>query len=146
MLALPKRKPTPSRRLTRKAKPGPEPFVPTSRQRHQVELAVAAGMALESIADALQISRRSLCRAFARELAIGRSKKLLENIIRLDAAAEAGNTAAIKAMIALIDRDEKPEAIEADHWATVASQIEADLDECEQNPNSPKKPEFWKNN
>ena len=46
-------------------------------------LAVAAGMSLELTADALEVSRRTLCRTFARELAIGRAKKMLENIRRL---------------------------------------------------------------
>jgi transcriptional regulator GlxA family with amidase domain len=117
-------------------------------------LAVAAGMALESIADALEMSRRSLCRTFVRELAIGRSKQMLENIIRLDAAAAAGNTAAIKAMIVLINRDEKPEAVMEDKWAAVAAEIEADLDEDAGEvredrdgiPNLPKNNEFRKNN
>jgi hypothetical protein len=132
--------------MTAKRQPGPKAVVPTTRQRHAVELAVSVGMSFEMIADAMDISRRTLCRTFAHELAVGRSKKLLENIVRLDAAAAAKNTAAIKAMIALINRDEKPEPIAEDKWASVAERIAADLDRHDENPNSPKKPEFWKNN
>ena len=154
-MAPPKRKPVSSPHSTRKRKPGPKPVEPTTRQRHQVELAVAIGMSLEQIADCFELSRRTLCRVFVRELAVGQSKKLLENIVRLDQAAQDGNTAAIKAMIALIDRDERPEAVETSHWDTVAAEIEADLDDdavemCEGRdekiPNLPKNSEFWKNN
>jgi hypothetical protein len=147
MLALPKRNPTPSRRLTRKAQPGPEPFVPTTRQRHHVELAVSVGMSLEMIADAMDISRRTLCRTFARELAVGRAKNLLANAVRLNELAASGNVAACKYLHGLMmNHDNKAETFEDDRWAAIASKIEADLDECDENPNSPKKPEFWKNN
>jgi AraC-like DNA-binding protein len=78
-----------------KTRTGPKPFVPTTRQRHEVELAVAVGMSLETIADALDVSRRTLGRAFARELAVGRSKRLLASAVRLDKLAEAGNVAAV---------------------------------------------------
>jgi hypothetical protein len=107
-------------------------------------LAVAAGLSLELIADAMEMSRRTLCRTFARELAIGRSKKTLENIVRLDAAAKAGNVSAMKFLRALMTgRGGSDEAIEDNKWDTVASEIEAGLDE---EANLPKNPEFRKFN
>ena len=103
-------------------------------------------MSLELIADALEVSRRTLCRSFARELAIGRAKKMLENIRRLDAAAAAGNVSAMKYFHALmLDRHGPDEDVGEDKWAAVANQIGADMDE-EANPNLPKNSEFWKNN
>jgi AraC-like DNA-binding protein len=126
-----------------KTRTGPKPFVPTTRQQHEVELAVAVGMSLETIADALDVSRRTLCRAFARELAVGRAKKLLASAVRLDKLAEA-NVAAAKYLHSLMmNHDNKPEAVEDDKWAAIASKIEADLDD---EANLPKKGEFRKNN
>ena len=131
----------------RKRKPGPKPSRPTKQQRRDVELAVAGGMSLEWIADALEISRRTLCRTFVRELAIGRSKKMLENIKRIDAAAAAGNVSAMKYFHALmLDRRSPGEDVGEDKWAAVANQIEADMEAEANNPNLPKNSEFWKNN
>ena len=135
MAKRPRRKPAQSRR-------GPKPLVPSSADRQGVMLAVAAGMSLELIADALEVSRRTLCLTFARELAIGRAKKMLENIGRLDAAAAAGNVSAMKYFHALmLDRHGPGENVGEDRWAAVANQIEADMD-AEANPNLPKNPEF----
>ena len=137
MAKRPRRKPTQSQ-------PGPKPLVPSSTDRHSVMLAVAAGMSLELIADALEISRRTLCRTFGRELAIGRAKKMLENITRLDAAAAAGNIGAAKYLHGLMTNPGNKTG-EDDKWAAVANQVEADM-EAEANPNLPKNSEFWKNN
>jgi AraC-like DNA-binding protein len=137
-------KPASSPPSPHKGKPGPLPFVPTTRQRREVELAMATGMSLETIADAMEVSRRTLCRSFARELAVGRSKKLLASVVRLDDLAAAGNVSAAKYLHGLmLNHGNKPESFEDDKWATIASQIEADLDE---QGNLPKKGEFWKNN
>ena len=128
----------------RTRKPGPKPVVPSSADRQNVMLAIAAGMSLETIANAMEVSRRTLCRSFARELAIGRSKKTLENIRRLDAAAASGNVSAMKFLHTLMmGHGGSDEAIEEDKWAVVASEIKADLD---QEANLPKNSEFWKNN
>ena len=82
----------------------------------------------------------------SRELAIGRAKKMLENIKRLDAAAAAGNVSAMKYFHALmLDRRGPDQDAGEDKWAAVANQIEADM-EAEANPNLPKNSEFWKNN
>jgi AraC-like DNA-binding protein len=129
-----------------KSKPGPKPVVPTTRQRHHVELAVSIGMSLEDIADAMDLSRRTLCRTFAREVAVGRAKRLLASAVRLDAMADAGNVSAAKFLHGLMmNHGNNPETAQDDKWAAVASRIEADLD-CEENPNLPKKGEFWKQN
>jgi AraC-like DNA-binding protein len=126
------------------SRPGPKPIVPTDRQRHEVQLAVAVGMSLETIADAMDMSRRTLCRTFACELAVGRAKKLLASVVRLDDLAEAGNVAACKFLHGLMmNHGDGPEAPEDDKWAAVASKIEADLDA---EANSPKNDEFWKTN
>jgi AraC-like DNA-binding protein len=129
-----------------KSKPGPKPVVPTTRQRHHVELAVSIGMSLEDIADAMDLSRRTLCRTFAREVAVGRAKRLLASAVRLDAMADAGNVSAAKFLHGLMmNHGNNPETAQDDKWAAVASRIEAGLD-CEENPNLPKKGEFWKHN
>jgi hypothetical protein len=130
-----------------KPKPGPKPIVPTTRQRREVELAVSIGMSLEMIADAMDLSRRTLCRTFAREVAVGRAKRLLASAVRLDAMADAGNVSAAKFLHGLMMNpgNNHEAAQDDDRWDAVASRIEADLD-CDENPNSPKKGEFWKNN
>ena len=147
MLALPKpprRKVTQSRHSTSKSKPGPVAFVPTDRQRHRVELAVATGVPLESIADGMEISRRTLCRAFVHELAVGKSKQLLASVVRLDKSAERGNVAAMKYLhVLMTSHADKTEAVEDDKWSALATKIEADLDA---EANLPIKGEFWKNN
>jgi hypothetical protein len=138
MLVVPKR----PKRKPAQSRPGPKPIAPTNLQRREVELAVATGMSLELIADALEISRRTLCRTFVRELAIGRAKKLLASIVRLDELAASGNVAACKYLHNLMDRGDRAGAIDDDKWAAVASKIEADLGE---DANLPKNSEFWKN-
>jgi hypothetical protein len=103
-------------------------------------------MSLELIADALEVSRRTLGRTFTRELAVGRAKKMLENIRRLDAAAKEGNVSAMKFLHTLMTgRGGPDEDVGEDKWAAVANQIEAGTD-AEANPNLPKNSEFWKNN
>ena len=126
-------------------KPGPKVITPSNKDRHNVELAVSIGMSLEAIADALDISRRTLSRTFVRELAVGRSKQMLASIVRLDDLAAAGNVAACKFLHSLMmnNQDNKPEAaIEDDKWSALADKIQDDLD---REANLPKNSEFWKN-
>jgi hypothetical protein len=128
--------------MTAKGKPGPKVFVPTTEQRHEVELMISVGMGLETIAGSLDISRRTLCRSFPRELATGRAKSLRASVSRLDRLAEGGNVAACKYLHSLMDR--RPiDSVEDDKWSAIANKIEADLDE---QANSPKNGGFWKNN
>jgi hypothetical protein len=109
-------KPASSPPSPHKGKPGALPFVPTTRQRREVELAMATGMSLETIADAMEVSRRTLCRTFARELAVGRSKKLLASVVRLDDLAAAGNVSAAKYLHGLmLSHGNKPESFADDN-------------------------------
>jgi hypothetical protein len=129
------------RHTKRKTKPGPKPVADgiTPAQRHDVMLAAAGGMALESIASALDVSRRTLSRAFAHELAVGRAKKMLENLKRLERAADQGNVSAQKFLHTLMaGRREPDESVAEDRWAAVAGRIQADID----GENLPKKSEF----
>jgi hypothetical protein len=130
-----------TKRAKRKAsvsRSGPKPFRPSSGQRSDVMLAVAVGMSLEAISDSMGVSRRTLCRAFAHELAVGRAKKMLENIKRLEAAAKAKNVSAIKFLHHVITSHGNSEE-EVDQWSAVANRIEAEAD-------SPKSPELRKLN
>jgi hypothetical protein len=126
-----------------KGKPGPKAVVPSTRQRREVELAVSVGLGLETIAAAQDMSRRTLSRTFAHELAVGRAKRLVASLVRLDKLADDGNVAACKFLHGLMDRGSTPEPADDDKWSAVASRIEADLDE---QANSPKNSEFWKHN
>jgi AcrR family transcriptional regulator len=115
----PKRKPTSSRA-------GRKPLVPTKRQRHAVEVAVATGLTVDHIAAAIGMSRRTVYCHFKDELATGRAKRLLANAVRLDAAAEAGNVAAMKYLHALMmDHGPQSEAEDDDQWADVAEPVYA---------------------
>ena len=101
-------------------------------------LGIATGLDLESIAAALEISRRTLGRIFAHELATGRAKKLLASVVRLDKLAASGNVAAAKFLHGLMDHSNKAEAIGDDKWAAIADT----LDEA----NLPKNPDLGKLN
>ena len=61
----------------RKRKPGPKPSRPTKRQRRHVELAVAGGMSLESIADAIECHGALFTDVFAESLRLAGRRKLL---------------------------------------------------------------------
>jgi hypothetical protein len=123
-----------------KTKTGPVAFAPTSDDRQDVMLMVAAGMSLELIADAMDVSRRTLSRLFVRELSIGRAKKMLANLKRLEDAAESGNVSAQKYLHTLMNNHgDKPEAEADDPWATLADKIQ---DEIDAQANLPKNSEF----
>ena len=104
---------------------------------------ISVGLGLETIAAALDISRRTLCRAFPGELANGRAKCLKASLARLDKLADEGNVAACKYLYSMMDRQEKTETVENDRWSAVAAKIEADLDE---QANLPKNGGFRKPN
>jgi hypothetical protein len=132
LLAVPKKQPSGKAIETQPAparkRPGPKPFVPMTADRELVTLAVAIGMTIAEISDAVEVPKRTLCRAFVRELAVGRSKRVLANAARLDKAASEGNVAAMKALQIMMDRGGKLEMAAAvdDPWAAVAEQIKTD--------------------
>jgi hypothetical protein len=126
-----------AKRKASRSRRGPEPFRPSSSDRSDVMLLVATGMSFEGISDAMEISRRTLCRTFVRELAIGRAKKMLENLKRLEAAAKSKNVAAMKYLHTLMASH--GDSAGADHWAAVANRIEADMGVP---ANLPKNPEL----
>jgi hypothetical protein len=85
-------------------KRGPVAFEPTDEQREQVKSYVAGGMTQEEIADALNISRRSLNTHFAGELVAGRGVRKAEAIDQLRASAAAGKVAAQKELLRLYNQ------------------------------------------
>jgi hypothetical protein len=104
-------------------KPGPRPFKPTSEQRRRVELAIATGMTLPAIAAALDISRSTLSKLFAAEIGSGRAKRRLENVCRLDKQAAAGNTAATKALLVLIDAPASSDDTQPSRWDALLAEF-----------------------
>ena len=103
----------------RKRKPGPKPMRPTKRQRHQVEVGVSIGMTVDQIAAVINMSRRTVYRVFADDLANGHARRLLRSAARLEEMAEAGNVSAAKFLHTLImDRGGHPAG---DQWADVAA-------------------------
>ena len=85
----PKRKPAASR-------PGPKPVVITDGERRLVTLAVSIGMTVDQIAAVINMSRRTVYRVFADDLANGHARRLLRSAARLEEMAEAGNVSAAK--------------------------------------------------
>jgi AcrR family transcriptional regulator len=121
--------PKQSRRKPASSRPGPKPLVPTKRQRHAVEVAVATGMTVDQIAAAIEMSRKSVYVHFTDELAAGRAKRLLANALRLDQAANEGSVPAMKYLHTLmLERGQELEP--DDQWADVAESIST------QNPES----------
>jgi hypothetical protein len=82
-------------------RPGRKAFKPTASMREQVMTYIAANMTLPQIADALAISRTTLCKCFVAELAAGRAKRMAENIDLLRKAAKAGSVSAMRTLMAL---------------------------------------------
>ena len=74
-------------------------FKPTPTQRRKVAAAAAGGMAHESIALALGITRPTLLKYFDAELTTGAAQKRLEALDALFAAAKRGNVSAIKTVL-----------------------------------------------
>lgn len=77
-------------------------FKPTKAQRRRVEL-FAGEVGEEDIAADLNISRTTLRKHFAAELALGRVRVLGDNLARLDKAASKGNVTAARALVARKD-------------------------------------------
>lgn len=88
----------------RKAAGGRPRHEPTGRSRDRVRILVAAGMGTAEIAVALGISEPTVRRHYAAELATGGAEKRAELIERLYRTAMAGNTTALREMLAMIDK------------------------------------------
>jgi hypothetical protein len=76
-------------------------FKPTAAQRRKVAVAAGAGMAHEQIALGLGITKPTLYKYFEQELTAGAAEKKMEALVALHAAAKRGNSAAVKAYLAL---------------------------------------------
>jgi hypothetical protein len=98
-------------------KRGRKLFSPTKAQRNKVMLLVAAGFGEPSIADVIGICQNTLRKHFPEELRSGRDRKLAENLVRLDKAAQEGNVTAQKYLDGKLGaqipskQEPKPEAI-----------------------------------
>ena len=75
------------------SRPGPKPVVVTDGERQPVTLAVSIGMTVDQIAAVINMSRRTVYRVFADDLANGHARRLLRSAARLEEMAEAGNVA-----------------------------------------------------
>lgn len=123
-------------------RPGPHPFLPTSADRHRVQLAVATGMKLPEIASALEISRSSLSKLFATDIANGRAKRRLDNVCRLDKAAANGNVAAMRTLATMMATPATVETVEPNRWADLAAEYGHDI--TDDLDNSGRFPDFGK--
>jgi DNA-binding XRE family transcriptional regulator len=106
-------------------KPGrPVAIAPSKRQRHQVELGIAAGLTQATLAVALGLSRRTFARVFAAEIESGRARVILEMMMCLSKAARKGNGAAAKALLGFVQRSEPEEqAIAVDRWQGLEDRV-----------------------
>lgn len=94
--------------MATKRKTGRPEFKPTDAQRNKVSIAAGGGMSHEEIAIGIGISRNSLRKHFAHELAGGAYGRRLEVFEAMHRAAKKGNVAAQKAYIALTPQAEAP--------------------------------------
>ena len=106
------------KRKSASSRPGPKPVVPTNGERRLVTLAVSIGMTVDQIAAVINMSRRTVYRVFADDLANGHARRLLRSAARLEEMAEAGNVSAAKFLHGLMDRGRQPAD---DRWADVAA-------------------------
>lgn len=97
-------------RARKRAKTAGRPeFVATTEQRERVEIWIGAGMSVEEIAAALELSEKTVRKHFRQELLVGKSKKRAEVLAAMYKAAAGGNVSAQKAYIqlnALADADD----------------------------------------
>ena len=77
------------KRKSASSRPGPKPVVPTNGERRLVTLAVSIGMTVDQIAAVINMSRRTVYRVFADDLANGHARRLLRSAARLEEMAEA---------------------------------------------------------
>ena len=83
---------------------GQKPFKPAQRQREVVMTLAAAHLTLPEIAVAIDISRATLCRHFAVELARGRAVRLAETLELLRKHAKRGSVAAARSLLSAYGR------------------------------------------
>lgn len=101
-----KKRPSKSKGRTGKAaakKPsaGRPEFKPTDKQRLRVEILIGGGMAVDEVAAALEVDKKTLAKHFSAEIKHGRARKRAEVLEAMFNAAKGGNVSAQKAFIAL---------------------------------------------
>ena len=72
-------------------KPGPSAYKPTATQRRRVMRGIAVGLTMQQLADDLDVSIRTVRRAFGSEIKTARVRLILDNLDRLHQAADHGN-------------------------------------------------------
>lgn len=116
----------PASKRAKKAKKrsaGRPEFQPTKEQRQRVEILVGGGMAIEEIASAMDIDKKTLSKHFGEQIRFGRSKKRAEVLEAMFNSAKGGNVSAQKAFIqlnSLADVDERVQNPKADEVAPPA--------------------------
>jgi len=124
-------------RGARLKKTGRPEFVPTTKQRREVEIAVFFGRAEEDIARALGISRNTFRKAFAEEIKTGKAKCQFERDVALFNAGISGNVAALKAMVATqATKQDTPTKSQPEHGEKLGKKEQAAMD-AKQPPNDP---------
>jgi hypothetical protein len=108
-----------------KSGPGRKPVTFTARQRDDVRLFAAAGLAEASIAAALNVSVGTLRKCCKEEIACGRSFKRAANLKRLEEAAAAGSVSAMKALQVIFDRAESKQTLDGESETKRQERLEA---------------------
>ena len=85
--------------LDQKSKRGRPAFKARQTDRHTVRIAAAGGLSERETAALMNISRETLRANFARELREGRARAYVENLMRLDRAAQRGSVSAAKFLV-----------------------------------------------
>jgi hypothetical protein len=111
-----------------KPKPGLKPLTPTSADCRRVELGIAGGLSAASMARLFGMPVTTFKRAYAEQIANGRTRVLLDTLVCLDNEARCGSTAAAKGLLSFIERATKQDTeAEPDRWAGVAERIQAEM-------------------
>jgi hypothetical protein len=108
--------------------PGRKPATFTVRQREDVRLFAAGGLAEAGIAAVLGVGVGTLRKHCKKEIACGRSFKRAANLKRLEEAAAAGNVAAMKALQVIFDRAESKQ-LDGESEAVRRARAEASIRE-----------------
>lgn len=87
--------------MTTSKTPANRAFKPTAAMREKVATAVAGGMTQEAIAEALGISRPTLCKHFGPELRSGAAQRRMQALVLLYREARRGKVSAIRAYLNL---------------------------------------------
>jgi hypothetical protein len=112
------------------SKAGRPAYKPTATQRRRVMRGIAAGLTVQQLADDLDVSERTMRRAFSAEIKTARVRLILDNLDRLHEAADAGNVSAMKTLAQMMQprADDHDDAEDEAAWADIVPNLAGNLE------------------